>query len=365
MALPADEAGLRALVYGGAILGCGGGGSLVAGLKSARDALAVGVPRIVPLDGIAEDATLATLSAVGSASATSGAALSDSHFKRALDLFGSFSRQRVSGFIASEVGPRAVTYGLRESAHSGLPVVDAPANGRAHPLFVMGSLGLHAKPRRATTTVAIGGVPDTPDYVEIAIRANVMKAARIVRDRAAQGGIALAVIRNPLPVSVVRQHAAVGGLAYAQRMGRILLERLPQGTRAVLSALSRAMGGQVFGSGYVVSVKLYERHGFTLGKVAIILSDGSTATIPVCNEFMGVSVLGRRVAAFPDLIAVFDRESGLPLASAEIKVNSSVSLFIVPRERLLLGTPMRDVRLLRQVERLTRTRFAAAPTAGR
>jgi uncharacterized protein len=225
------------------------------------------VPRVVPLARIPCDAILATLSAVGTAGQTSGAALGHAHFRRALDLFEPFANRTISGFIASEVGAAAVTYGLQESARTGIPVVDAPGNGRAHPLFAMGSLGLHLRPRHATATVAVGGKKGSTDYVEIAIRANVAKAARIVRDRAAQGGIALAVVRNPVPAAFVRNHAAVGGLAFAHRVGGSLLAGLPGGTTAARSALARLMGGRVLANGVVASASLSEQQGFTIGQI--------------------------------------------------------------------------------------------------
>jgi uncharacterized protein len=352
MAIQVDEPGLQALVYGGAVLGGGGGGSLAVGLESVREILAMGVPRVLPLAAMEDDAILATLSAVGSASGTSGEALTPAHFKRALALFESFSNHPVEGYLASEVGPRSVTYGLRESINSGIPVIDAPANGRSHPLFVMGSLGLHLRPRRATTTVAVGGVVGSSKYIEMAIRANVTTAARVVRDRAARASIPLAVIRNPLPAAVVRHHAAVGALAFAQRVGRILLAELTRGPAAVLSGLTRLMGGRVLATGRVRAARLSERQGFSVGVIKIRCADGSELGVPVCNEFMAVLRGGRPLVGFPDLIALFDRETGLPLASPEVCLDHRLAVFVVPRQRLLLGSPMDDRRLLRPVERL-------------
>jgi uncharacterized protein len=352
IAVPADEPGLRALVYGGAVLGGGGGGSLSAGLDSARKALAAGVPRIVPLAQVATDAVLVTLSAVGSVGKTSGTAIDQAHFKRALDLFGSFANLPVGGLISSEVGPRAVTYGLQESACTGIPVVDAPGNGRAHPLFVMGSLGLHLRPCYATATVAVGGQAGSTDYVEIAIRANVTKAARIVRDRAARGKIALAVVRNPVPASYVRDQAAIGALAYAHCVGRVLLAGLPRGATVLLRALARLMGGQVLAIGLVASVTLSEQRGFTIGLIMIRRANGPALGIAVCNEFMAVLEDDRSIVAFPDLIALFDCETGLPLTAADVSKNCSVAVFTVPRDRLILGSTMRDPRLLRGLETL-------------
>lgn len=289
-----------------------------------------------------------------------GAVITAAHFTRARDVFEPFANQTIAGFIASEVGPRAVTYGLQESARTGIPVVDAPGNRRAHPLFVMGSLGLQLRSRHATATVAVGGDAGSANYVELAIRANVATAAKVVRDRAAQGGVALAVVRNPLPAGFVHKHAAVGGLAYAHRVGRALLAALPAGAATVVPALARLMGGRVFATGRVASAALSERHGFTIGLIVIKRADGSTLCLAVCNEFMAVLEKGRPVVAFPDLIALFDCETGVPLASIEARADRMVVIFTVPRSRLILGSTMRDPRLLGQVEKLVGVRLVVS-----
>jgi len=393
-----DAAFLRALVYGGAVLGGGGGGSLPAGLAAARAALAAGTPHIVPLHRIDPRATLATLSAVGtvgttsggttsggstsggamssravsggttSGGTTSGGAISHRHFDRALAVFVPFAGREIGGFIASEVGPRAVTYGLRESAITGIPVVDAPCNGRAHPLFTMGSLGLHRRPRVASATVAVGGAFGSARYVELAVRANVVTAGRIVRERAAGSGVALAVVRNPLPAAYVRRHAAVGGLAFAARVGHVLLARLPEGCGAVLAALAKLMDGRVLAHGRVARADLSERQGFTVGRIAVEQADGGVLRLLVCNELMAADDRGHRLAAFPDLITLFDRQSGLPLGSAEAEAGRAVAVFAVPRTRLILGSTMQDAGLLRGIEAMAGIRLASSwrmPPAGR
>jgi uncharacterized protein len=351
-----SEPSLRDLVYGGAVLGGGGGGSLAAGLKSVRQTLQIGEPRIVSLADVPRSALIATLSAVGSAGKTSGLSLDEGHFRRAIELFQRFANRRVDGFISSEVGPRAVTYGLLESARTGIPVVDAPANGRAHPLFLMGSLGLHKRPGYAAATVAVGGEKGSANYAEIAIRASVVKAARLVRGHAARSKTALAVVRNAVPAEYLGHNAAVGGLAFARTIGRALLAASRGGASSVLCALSRLMGGRILAEGVIVARRLAERRGFTIGVLQICCRDGSRLTVPVCNEFMAVVHDARPVASFPDLVALFDLCNGFPLASSETEVGRPVAVFAVPRGRLILGRAMHDRSLLEQVERLIQLR---------
>ena len=365
MAIPATAPALHRLVYGGAVLGCGGGGSIDSGLAVVREALALGAPRIAPLASLQRTAIVATVSAVGSVGKTSDRSLDCSHFTRALQLFEAFSGSEVEGLITSEVGPRSVTYGLRESAARAIPVIDAPANGRAHPLYTMGALGLHRKPRIAVAMVAVGGTRGTASYIELAARTNVVKAARIVRDRASQGSMALAVVRNPVTATVVRRHAAVGALSFAYRLGGALLAALPQGPTSVLHRVADLMQGTVYALGRVASVALAEEQGFSVGSIEIRRASGPLLRILVCNEFMAVSDGDRLVAAFPDLIALFDRVSGLPLATGEVRVEAPVALFTVPRHRLRLGSTMSDSRLLRPIEQLLGIRFARRPRCAR
>src|SRR5947209_1369740 len=246
-----DELSLRAMVYGGAVLGGGGGGSLASGLRAMTRALELGGPRIVSLADLPRDATIATLSAVGSAGNAAGFGLEETHFKRAIELYQRFANRNVDGFISSEVGPRSVSYGWSESARTGVPVVDAPANGRAHPLFTMGSLGLHQRRAYTPATTAVGGKKTAANYAEIAVRAGVAETARIVRDQAARSKTALAVVRNAVPAQYLENNAAVGGLAFARKVGRALLAASQGGSSPVLGALSHLMGGHVLAEGVI------------------------------------------------------------------------------------------------------------------
>jgi DUF917 family protein len=343
----ADRGLLRAMVYGGAVLGGGGGGSLASGLSSASEASRLGRPRLVSLNQVPSDAILATLSAIGSVDTSD--ALNEAHFDRAIEVFQALAERPVYGFIASEVGPRAVTYGLAHSARTGQPIVDAPCNGRAHPVSAMGSLGLHLEPGHTSVTVAVGGQEGSPDYLELAVRADVAGAGRFFRESAARSG-ALAVVRNALPATWVKKHAAVGALSYAARVGRVLLGALSAGPTAVLRALAAAMGGRVIGRGVVSEVVLAPTSGFTMGEIKIADDRDGGITLPTCNEFMSAIVHGQTAAAFPDLITVFDGETGLPLASSEVRARQPVAVFAVARQRLLLGSPMRDARLLAPIE---------------
>ena len=297
---------------------------------------------------------LITLSRVGTVSGQGRVEQLEGMDLRALQLFEKAYRAEVAGYIASEVGSLAVTYGWRVAALTGLPVVDAPCNGRAHPLGLMGSLGLHRFPDHITLTTAAGR------HVELVIRSNVQTAARRIRRAVARHRAGLAVVRNPLPVAYIRRHAAVGALGYARRIGEELLRNRPSGVRPVLHALSRLMRGRVLARGFIKSAELTEKNGFSIGHIAIRSEVGRPVVLPVCNEYMMAIDGNDVIAAFPDLITLFDEETALPLNSSDAGALRRVVVFCVARQYLPLASTMNDHRLLEGVERLLKIRFQAA-----
>src|ERR1700730_5409940 len=171
-----DERRLRELVYGGAVLGAGGGGSIETGLAAGRFALTKGTPRLAQIGELPPNTLIATLSIVGSVAGMAGDHAPSEH-GLALRRLGEVDRRSIGAVIPREVGPQAVTYGWRESAMAGVPIADAPCNGRAHPLGLMGSLGLHRRPSYITTTVGIGGSRRAQTSVELILRTSATKAS--------------------------------------------------------------------------------------------------------------------------------------------------------------------------------------------
>ncbi len=333
-----NERHLRELVYGGAVLGGGGGGSIECGLAAGQEALALGTPRIVRIEELPPRALVVTLSVVGP---VTGLQAHLQH-ERALRYLSNFDHRSINAIIPSEVGPQAVTYGWRESVSTGIPIADAPCNGRAHPFGLMGSLGLHRHPLYVTSTVALGGNGDSRARVELVIRAPAAQASQMVRQAAAQSGLALSVARNPLPASYVKRHAAVGALSFAQDIGKIVVNELSRGLPFILERLQSWTGGRVFGTGRVISAILADRKGFTMGVIRILDRAGAQYRVPVCNEYLALERNGATIAIFPDLITLFDLERALPLSSAEVKAGARVAIFGIPRAHLKLGSTMKE-----------------------
>ncbi|MDR7452452.1 MAG: DUF917 family protein [Armatimonadota bacterium] len=339
MRLSADD--IEPLVIGGSLLGGGGGGDPALGRRFARMALDLGTPEIIPLEALPTEATVVTVALVGAPSAPEQH-VTPEDLARAVRLLQETFGVRAAALNGNENGGFASVNGWVQSAILGIPLVDAPCNGRAHPTALMGAMGLHRVPGYLSRQAAVGGAGGR--RLEVTVAGSVEGASALVRQAAVQAGGVVGVARNPVEAGYLAAHGAPGAIAMARRLGQAVLEALPQGGEAAWSAAAGILGGTVVDVGRILRVNLAMAGGFDRGTV--IVRTSRTYELSVWNEYMTLERDGRRLATFPDLIATL-AESGLPLTSAELREGMTVALLTAPRERLLLGAGVRDAELLR------------------
>lgn len=343
--LELDAETAEAAVFGGAVLGGGGGGCIAEGLKLAKLALKLGKPSLINLEELSEEDILLTVSIVG-APAAREQYVSPQHYIRAVELVRENAGVEVRGLISSEIGSLGAVNGWVQAALLGLPVVDAPCDGRAHPTGIMGSMGLHRAEGYLSCQAAVGG--REARYLELFVRASLENAAALVRQVSVLAGGMVAVARNPAPASYVKKHGAPGAMRQAIEIGRRMLACKEQGGEKVAQEIAASLGGKVIACGRVEEVKLTTEGGFDRGTV-LIGAEGRKIELAFWNEYMTLEEEGRRLATFPDLIANLNSQ-GTPLSSSEIKAGDEVYILYVPKENLLLGAGLKDLALYRQVE---------------
>jgi len=338
---------LEALLYGGAIMGGGGGGPLEEGLKLARLALEMGSPQILSLTDADPDMWVVTVSAVGAPAA-------DQQYTKPIDYVRAV--QKVSdrlngglgGIIQNEMGGLASANGLIQSAVMGLPVIDAPCNHRAHPLALMGSLGLHKISNYWSIQAACGGNPVQGRRIELLVEGDINRCSSMIREASIQAGGLVAVARNPVRASELKARASVGALQDTIELGKKYLDAVQTGA-AVEQAVAEHLGGEVVTRARVVHFELTTQGGFDLGRVA--LSDGHELVF--MNEYIVLEIHGQRLYTFPDLIATMDGRTHQPLQTADLAEGQEICVLATGKDRLKLGEGMRDPELYRQVERVT------------
>ncbi|MBO8140645.1 MAG: DUF917 family protein [Firmicutes bacterium] len=348
MRLNVDREFLHDAVIGGALLGGGGGGSMDEGLREGLLALDVGPIKLVSVDELAADDVLATVSSVGAPAATERF-VQPVDYVEAVRLLQESARVPLAGLITSENGGSSTVNGWFQAAILGIPVVDAPCNGRAHPTGLMGAMGLHRKPGYRSVQTAVGGDPDKGRRIRMVVEGSMNVAAAAIRRAAVDAGGLVAVARNPVTVSYVREHAAVGAIGLAARVGRAMREAMSGGGPAVAAAAAGILNGNVVAQGRVSRFRLVTEGGFDYGQVAVQAGDDEYE-LSFWNEYMTLESSGQRLGTFPDLLATIAADSGLPVSGADIREGMDVVIVYIPAGSLPLGAGMRDPELFRAVE---------------
>lgn len=337
-----DEKLVEYAVYGGAVLGGGGGGWIEEGLKIGRLALEVGSPELLTVDEFDDEDLLVTVSMVG-APAAKDQYVKPIHYARALEMLSQKIGRPIKGLNTNENGAGTTVNGWFQSAVTGIPLVDLACNGRAHPTGAMGSLNLTELDNYVSHQAAVGG--KDANYIELSVSGTLEKAASMIRKVSVEAGGLVAVARNPVTVAYARQHGAAGAISQAIEVGRALRSR--QGEAAIDSVVSE-LGGKVVTAGTVTDFQLETTGGFDVGTVQI---DGQYE-MTFWNEYMTLEKDGERFGTFPDLIMTLDAKTAKPIVTAAVEKGQQLAVITVPKEKLLLSSTMRNVKLLKPVEEI-------------
>lgn len=164
-----------------------------------------------------------------------------------------------------------------------------------------------------------------------------------------EAGGFVTVLRNPVTIEYIRDNAAIDCLNHAIEVGRVFIENLgnPDG---VISGLEKLLDLEILCRGQVSKFNLVTKDGLDVGSLCVEGENGGH-DLTFWNEYISVDHEdGQRLASFPDLIAILDSESGLPILSAELEAGRKVILVNVKKEKVSLGKSMYDMELLSQVE---------------
>lgn len=333
-------------LYGGLFLGGGGGGALADGMKALEEAMKyTDAIAMVGIDEIAGEDILINASMVGAPSSQERC-VDAAHWEAALKNFQDNHPQKISGIISNENGGMATSNGWLLSAVTGIPIIDAPCNGRAQPTSTMGSMSLSTMLAYTTLQSACGGKGEK--YIEVVTKGGLAVTAKIVRQTSVVNGGMSAVLRNPVTADYVKKHGAVGGLSHAIEIGGIIMRNLGDCAR-ILDLLKERMKAEVVCTGSVSEYVLDMDGGYDVGIVRL-KKDGRDYEATFWNEYMTLERDGERLATFPDIIATLDARTGLPLPTAELSEGMDVVVVRVPRAELKLGAGMFITALFREAE---------------
>lgn len=342
-----DKNTIEAMVLGGGFLGGGGGGSMEEGRHMGLLALDIGSPTLIPIDSLSSDALLVTVSAVGAPGAPERF-VKPVDFFEAVQILADHIDGGIEGFISSENGGISTTNGLIQSAFFGIPVVDSPCNGRAHPTGIMGSMGLNRRTDFKSKQSASGGNPANRKRLTIYMEGFIEHVDVLIRQAAVEAGGMVAVARNPISVSFVKENGAPGAISQAIEIGKMILEEKSK-PRALAEKIVNKFSGIIITEGEITSYKMETKGGYDVGFVEI-----GNFELTFWNEYMTLEKKGERIATFPDLIVTLDSEKGIPVSSSELSRGSHVIVIYISQKNLILGAGMREKSNFQKVEEVVK-----------
>src|SRR5699024_1708135 len=251
-------------VYGGCILGGGGGGWIDDGLQKSDEAFTMGSPELVSINTLQDEDYVACVSLVGAPSAKEAFIDAEQLTETVKQMQKEFN-QPIKALMTNENGAFTTINGWLQAAATGLPFLDAPCNGRAHPTGSMGSMNLSEEEDYTSIQTFAGGKGSKK--VKGSITASLELASDAVRSVSVQAGGMVGVCRNPIDIAYVKKNAAVGGITQAIELGEVFLS-VPEGPERI-EAVTSHLKGRVIHSGKVSQFELNEKDGFDVGTVII------------------------------------------------------------------------------------------------
>ena len=331
--LTADDA--RNAVLGGGVLACGGGGWLDHGELMGATATTLSTPVLADVDELPDDTWVATVSAIGAPAAPTWE-IRPVDYVHALQRLIEEARVPITAVMTAQNGYSTSVNGWIQSSVLGVPVLDAAGDVRAHPTGKLGALGLTTRPGYVATQVVSGGNRDLAGHLEVVVRGTSATADDVLRDVSVRAGGFIASARNPVELSWVREHAALGAITVALDLGAAMAVAQPQGGAAVVDAVLDTLEGRVLARGPLEhAVPLVTRGGWDHGTLRVGRGD-EAVEVPYLNEFMAATAGGEHLATYPDTIAILDADSGLPLAVKDSAAATGREVVVVAVDAALL-----------------------------
>jgi hypothetical protein len=336
---------------GGGFFAAGGGGWAHHGELMGSLATTVGTPLLATVDELPADSWVATVTAIG-APASPHWEIRPLDYVAALRRLGEATDRPIAAVMTAQNGYSTSLNGWIQSAITGVKVLDAAGDVRAHPTGKLGSLGLTTRPGYETVQVVAGGNRERHGYFEAVLRGSVTTCDDVLRDISVRTGGFIAAARNPVELSWVRDTAALGSISLAIELGRDIRAARPGGARAVIEAIRHRVGGTIVAQGPArFTAPLRTEGGFDHGTLGV-----ADVTVPFLNEFMAVDGAGQRLASYPDTIALLSLDTGLPMAVKDLGSGDHdgvpVAVVVAAADGLPRSASARDELALREVEQI-------------
>ena len=183
-------------------------------------ATTLSTPLLADVDELPDDTWVATVSAIGAPAAPTWE-IRPVDYVHALQRLIEEAGVPIRAVMTAQNGYSTSVNGWIQSSVLGVTVLDAAGDVRAHPTGKLGALGLTTRPGYVATQVVSGGNRELAGHLEVVVRGTSATADDVLRDVSVRAGGFIASARNPVELSWVREHAALGAITVALDLGEV------------------------------------------------------------------------------------------------------------------------------------------------
>lgn len=317
------------IAIGAALLGTGGGGDPYIGKLMALQAIEeYGPIQLLSVDEVPDDALIVPSAMMGAPTVMVEKVPSGEEALTSFNTIKEYLGKEVFATMPIEAGGVNSLLPLALAARLGLPVVDADGMGRAFPELQM-------------VTFYLDGVEATPMVLSdekgndlLLNTVNSVWAERIARVATIEMGGSVQLAIYPMDGKTVKQSAIHHSLTFEEQIGRTIREAKKNNDNPIQEVLKLTNGYKLF-NGKVTDINRKTQEGFAKGMATIEgLAEfkGEECFLHFQNEHLLARTNDEVLCVTPDLIAVLDTETGMPITTEGLRYGARCVVIGMPSD---------------------------------
>lgn len=315
------------MAVGAALLGTGGGGDPYIGKLMALQAIEeFGPIQLLSVDEIGDDDLVVPSGMMGAPTVMVEKAPSGDEALATFKSLESYLGKKIVATMPIEAGGINSMLPLALAARLQLPVVDVDGMGRAFPELQMTTFYLDGV---SATPMVIG---DEKGNTSLLNTIDNVWAERIARSATIQMGGSVMMAIYPMTGKNLKESGIHDILQLEEEIGRSIRIAKAEGYNPIDKVLALTNGFELF-KGKVTDVNRKTETGFARGKAAIegmYAYQGKTLQLRFQNEHLLAMTEERLLCVTPDLIAVLDEETGLPITTEGLRYGARCVVIGIP-----------------------------------
>ena len=325
------------ILYGAAILGTGGGGSLTEGIELIDEALAAGKTfRLASFDDLAPEDLIGTPYGCGAISPLTEAErkkyarlpeAQENFYILCMKQMEAYMGKELKAVISTELGGHNTATALYCGAMADKLIVDGDPAGRSVPGLQHSTYYLHNVPMCPISVMNKFGEGTVVTSVF-----DDERAEDLVRALAVVSQNIVAVMDHVNTAEVLTNAVIRGAISQSEAIGKAFLTAKAQGGDFV-SAVTEAGKGKPMFRGVVTKSTYETRDGFTFGDTEIRGAGeyaGHTLRVWYQNENIISWLDGEIFVTVPDLICLFDLDEKMPQLNPYAREGENVAVIALP-----------------------------------